>query len=100
MITAPFEAITMKVPELQHLLDKAEATLRSALGERQADLMDDAFAEAPEIIGGIGASVERLENALDDLFILRTVYVFDGRNNEVRVPIGDVLNLLMETDFK
>ncbi len=99
MITAPFEVITMKVPELRHLLDKAEATLRCALAERHADLVDDTFAEVPEIIGGIGASVGRIEMALDDLFIMRAAYAFDTRRDEVRVPIGDVLNLLMETDF-
>ncbi|MCP1168912.1 hypothetical protein [Limimaricola litoreus] len=98
MIEAPFEAITMQVPELRHLLDKAETTWRRALSERQVDLVDETFAEVPDIVDEIGASVERIEVALDDLFVMRAAYVF-GDREEVRVPVEDLMNLLMETDF-
>lgn len=99
MITAPFEAITMKVTELRHLFDKAEASWRRALAERRGELAGWSFVENPEVVGEIGASAERIEAALDDLFIMRAAYVFDDERNEVRVPIQDVLNLLLETDF-
>lgn len=99
MITAPFEAITMKVTELRHLFDKAEASWRRALAERRVELAGWSPAENPEVVGEVGASAERIEVALDDLFIMRAAYVFNDDRDEVSVPIEDVLNLLLETDF-
>lgn len=95
--TPPFTGLTLKVSEFRHLLDKSEAHYRRALSERQADLADEDFAEVAD---EIGASVERIEVALDDIFLTRALYLFDARKNDVFVRIEDLLNLLMETDFQ
>lgn len=100
MIEAPFEAITMKTPELRHLLDKAESTWRRAIAERVADWDSGDFVDDPNISDQIGGSIKRLEVALDDLFIMRAAYIFDGRRDEVSVPVSDLVELLFETDFK
>jgi hypothetical protein len=100
MNTAPFEAITLKISELRHLLDKSEASWRHALAERAADLASEEYAESPEMTEEIGASAERIEMALDDLFVMRAAYAFDGSRHEVRVPIEDLMNLLLETNFR
>lgn len=99
MITAPLKAFTMKVSELRHLLDKAETTWRHALAERTADLANEEFAKIPELATDIGASAERIETALDDLFMMRAAYVFEATSDEVRVPIEDLMNLLLEVDL-
>jgi hypothetical protein len=95
----PFTGFTLKTSELRHLMDRAEASWRAKLKERRADLFDEDFADQPDITLEIGASVERIEIALDDLFVMRAAYTFDPCRTEVRVPIDDLLNLLMETDF-
>ncbi len=89
----------MKVLELRHILDKVEASWRRAMVERHAELASEKFMEVPEITDEIGALAERIEDAFDDLFITRVAYVFDGSRDRVRVPIEDLLNLLLETDF-
>lgn len=99
MNEAPFESLTLRVDELRHLLDKAEASWPRALSERYADLTDENYAEIPEIAHEIGASAERIEAALVDLFVIRAAYTFDPKRDEVRVPTEDLINLLMETDF-
>ncbi|MGR3499616.1 MAG: hypothetical protein ACU0E9_12065 [Limimaricola soesokkakensis] len=61
---------------------------------------DEEFAESPEITQAIGASADRIEAALDDLFLLRTVYIFEAAREEVSVLVEDLMNLLLETDFR
>ncbi|PSK87548.1 hypothetical protein CLV79_10227 [Limimaricola soesokkakensis] len=95
----PFEALTLKTSELAHLMDKAETTRRRAIAERVADWDEENFADDPVATEQIGGSIERIEVALDDLFLMRAAYVFDGRRDEVSVPVSDLVDLLMETDF-
>lgn len=99
MSDAPFEALTLQVSELRHLLDKAEATWRRAIAERVADWDSGEFTDDPSIAEQIGGSIERIEVALDDLFLMRAAYAFDGRHREVSVPVSDLVDLLMEMDF-
>ncbi|WP_370163088.1 hypothetical protein [Limimaricola soesokkakensis] len=95
----PLEALTLKTSELAHLMDKAEATWRRAIAERIADWKEEILDDDPGATEQIGSSIERLEVALDDLFLMRAAYVFDGRCSEVSVPVSDLVELLMETDF-
>lgn len=87
------------MPELRRLFNKAEFSWHRAMAERGKIHASGNFTKILEMTGEISAAAERIEAALEDLCIMRADYVFDGGRKEVRAPIEDLTNLLLETDF-